>query len=339
MIKTRTCSIDSVMKNSPKTDFAKPPTVSSQSLNLADLEYLALKNFLESLLGIWVQSSEQLNKDILLDSLSKISVIDFIEKTFGVALIDKQLAEFSSIQELANYLSQHKKFYRKEEISWITELKNKWNFQIPKSSFLFLLKLIVFTVQKATSISHTIEVKGLEHIPEGPCFLASNHQSKLDAFLIHSYLDKQTIRDTYAYAKKQHIKGFLRRYLASRCNVIVVDLNYELKESIQKLAEVVKQGKKVLIFPEGTRSLTGELGLFKKTYAILSAELSIPVVPIAISGAFNPGSKRDKKDKNSKITLEFLPVIHSKGLYPDQINHSVRQSILNNLPIYSVNAL
>ena len=319
------------MKNSPKTNSAIIPIPSSQPASLADQENLALKNFLEGLLGISVQPSESLDKDLVLDSLSKISLIDFIEKTFGITETYDQLTEFSSIEELANFLHLNKKFYRKEEISWITDLKNKWNFQIPKSSFLFLLKLIVFTVKKATSIVYTLQFKGLEHIPDGPCFFAANHQSKLDAFLILSYLDKQTIRDTYAYAKKQHIKGFIQRYLASRCNVIVVDLNYELKESIQKLAEVVKQGKKVLIFPEGTRTLDGELGPFKKTYAILSAELSIPVVPIAISGAYSHGSKRDKKNKNSKIMVEFLPVIQAKGLYPDQINNLVRQSILNNL--------
>ena len=319
------------MKNSPKTNSAKILIPPSQPATLADMEYLALKNCLEGLLGISVQPSESLDKDLVLDSLSKISLIDFIEKTFGIKKTYDQLTEFSSIEELANFLHLNKKFYRKEEISWITDLKNKWNFQIPKSSFLFLLKLIVFTVKKATSIFYTLEVKGLEHIPDGPCFFAANHQSKLDAFLILSYLDRQTIRDTYAYAKKQHIKGFIQRYLASRCNVIVVDLNYELKESIQKLAEVVKQGKKVLIFPEGTRTLTGELGPFKKTYAIISAELSIPIVPIAISGAYSNDSMRDNKNNNSKITLEFLPVIQSKGLYPDQINNLVKQSILNNL--------
>ncbi len=319
------------MKNSPKTNSAIMPIRPSQPASLADQEYLALKNFLEGLLGIVVQPSEQFDKDILLDSLSTISVIDFIEKTFGISLFEHQLTDFSSIQELTNYIAQHKKFYRREGLSWITELKNKWNFQIPKSTFIFILKLIVFTVQKTTLLFYKIEVKGLENIPNGPCFLASNHQSKLDAFLILSYLDKKMFQETFVYAKKQHIKGTIQTYLANRSNVVLVDLNHELKESIQKLAEVVKLGKKVLIFPEGTRSLNGELGSFKKTYAILSAELNIPIVPIVISGAFTAGSRSDRKKINSLIILEFMPVISAEGLYPDQINNLVRQNILNSL--------
>jgi len=47
-----------------------------------------------------------------------------------------------------------------------------------------------------------------------------------------------------------------------------MDLSKDLKGSIQKMAEVVKQNKKILIFPEGTRTTTGEIGEFKKTYAI-----------------------------------------------------------------------
>lgn len=64
-----------------------------------------------------------------------------------------------------------------------------------------------------------------------------------------------------------------------------MDVNKDLKDSILKLAEVLRSGKKVIIFPEGTRSKTGELGEFKKTFAILSKELNVPVVPVAICGA------------------------------------------------------
>lgn len=64
----------------------------------------------------------------------------------------------------------------------------------------------------------------MENIPEGPCFLAPNHQGKPDAFLVLSYLDRQVLKDTYSYAKKDHVKGPVHKYLASRTNVIVMDL-------------------------------------------------------------------------------------------------------------------
>ena len=168
----------------------------------------------------------------------------------------------------------------------------------------------------------------MENIPEGPCFLAPNHQSKLDAFLVLSYLNKRVLNDTFSYAKKDHVKGPVLKFLASRSNVIVMDLTKDLKYSIQKMAEVVKQGKKILIFPEGTRTKNGEMGDFKKTYAILSTELNIPVVPIAISGAYRAMSSGKKRIKiGEKITVEFLPAVYPENLKPEELNEKVRDVI------------
>ena len=106
-----------------------------------------------------------------------------------------------------------------------------------------------------------------------------------------------------------------------------MDLANELKESILKMAEVVKQGKKVLIFPEGTRTTSGEMGSFKKTYALISSELNIPILPIAISGAYY-GDPTDRfRIKRTKIIVEFLPAIDPVGLTPDELNELVRQRI------------
>jgi long-chain acyl-CoA synthetase len=168
----------------------------------------------------------------------------------------------------------------------------------------------------------------MENIPEGPCFFAPNHESKLDAFLVLSYLDKTTLKNTFSYAKKDHVNSGIRRYVASRSNVIVMDLSKDLKHSIQKMAEVVKQGKKILIFPEGTRTLSGELGQFKKTYAVLSAELKVPIVPVVITGAYSAMSSGAKKIKwGEHISVEYLPPVYPENLTPEALNDMVRQRI------------
>ena len=108
-----------------------------------------------------------------------------------------------------------------------------------------------------------------------------------------------------------------------------MDLANDLKHSIQKMAEVVKQGKKILIFPEGTRTLSGKPGKFKKTYAILSTELNIPIVPVAISGAYEAMSSGARKIKRGKkITVEFLPAIYPEGMTPEQLNELVKMRIV-----------
>jgi long-chain acyl-CoA synthetase len=90
-----------------------------------------------------------------------------------------------------------------------------------------------------------------------------------------------------------------------------MDINNDLKSSIQKLAEILRKGKNVIIFPEGTRSKTGKLGNFKKTFAILSQELNIPVVPVAINGSFDllpPGSSFPRLFR--KVSVSFLQPVY-----------------------------
>ena len=300
----------------------------SKSHEPTTVEYRAIKTFIESQVDMDILPDHHLEFDISMDSLSKLSLIDFIEKSFGIKLDEEQLLKFPSIQKIAEYIQHNKLFHKTEQdSSWAGDLKEDSDVVLPKSSY--LLGPIVSSVRGVFRLVFKFEGKGMEHIPEGPCFFAPNHESKLDAFLVLSYLDKQTLKNTFSYAKKEHVKSGIRRYLASRTNVIVMDLANDLKHSIQKMAEVVKQGKKILIFPEGTRTLNGKPGKFKKTYAILSTELNIPIVPVAISGAYEAMSSGARKIKRGKkITVEFLPAIYPEGMTPEELNELVKMRIV-----------
>jgi long-chain acyl-CoA synthetase len=151
----------------------------------------------------------------------------------------------------------------------------------------------------------------MEKIPDGPCILAPNHQSFFDGLFVASYLRFDQAKKTYFYAKEKHIRQEWLKFLANRNNIIIMDLNHNLKESIQKMGEVLKSNKKIIIFPEGTRTFNGNLGDFKKTFAILSRELNVPIVPVSIKGAFDAlprGSFFPKPWK--KVSVEFLDPVY-----------------------------
>lgn len=307
----------------------QPESKKSVSEEPVSSEYHAIKSFIESQVDMDVLPDHHLVFDISMDSIGKLSLIDYIEKTFGINFNEEQLLKFPSVKKIAEHIQANKLFHETEQQStWSGDLKEGSEVILPKTSF--LLGPIVKSVRRIFNLFFKYEVKGLENIPEGPCFFAPNHQSKLDAFLVLSYLDKEVLKDTYSYAKKDHVNGPIRKYLASRTNIIVMDLTNDLKYSIQKMAEVVKQGKKILIFPEGTRTKTGEMGDFKKTYSILSTELGVPVVPIAISGAYKAMSSGKKRIKRGeKITVEFLPAVYPEKLKPEELNELVKEKIMN----------
>jgi long-chain acyl-CoA synthetase len=291
-------------------------------------EYRAIKSYIESQVDMDVLPDHHIEFDVSLDSLGKLGLIDYIEKSFGIKMEDDQLKRFASIRKIAEHIQINKLFHKTEQqSSWSGDLKDDTEVILPKASL--FLHPIVSSVRGFFRFFFRFEGKGMENIPDGPCFFAPNHETKLDAFLVLSYLDRETLRNTYSYAKKDHVKSWIRRYLASRSNVIVMDLSKDLKGSILKMAEVVKQDRKILIFPEGTRTQTGEIGPFKKTYAILSTELNIPVVPVAITGAFAAmSSGRKKIKKGEKITVEFLPPVYPLQMKPDEMNDLVKERIV-----------
>ena len=78
------------------------------------------------------------------------------------------------------------------------------------------------------------------------------------------------------------------------------------------MGEALKKKKNIIIFPEGTRTTDGKLGEFKKTFAILSKELNVPVVPVSIKGAFQAMPKGTMLPRPHKVQVEFLPPVYPK---------------------------
>jgi long-chain acyl-CoA synthetase len=131
----------------------------------------------------------------------------------------------------------------------------------------------------------------------------------------------------YFYATEEHIKSKFRRALADKNNTIIME-QVHLKESIQKLAQVLKNGKNIVIFPEGSRTHDGELGDFKLAFAILSKELNIPVIPVCIKGAYEAWPRHRKYIHPRHIEVHYLPpVIPTSDITYQQLADKVKQAI------------
>jgi long-chain acyl-CoA synthetase len=98
------------------------------------------------------------------------------------------------------------------------------------------------------------------------------------------------------------------------------------------MAEVLRKGKNLIIFPEGTRSTDGQLGEFKKTFAILARELNVPVIPVAIVGAhhvFPVGAKFPKLF--GKVSVEFLHPVYPLNHSYDSLMEKVQKLVSSKL--------
>ncbi|HJZ38919.1 MAG TPA: AMP-binding protein [Bacteroidales bacterium] len=293
-------------------------------------EYQAVKKFLEGETQQTVRPNDHIELDLSLDSLGRVSLSTFIETAFGVDIPENNLADYQSVAKLAEYLHNKKTRLNFEGISWSHILKEKVHITLPASGFSHnLLKNMFHLVFK---MFMRVRAKGLENLPEQACIIAPNHQSILDGFLVASLFKRKFMKNTFVYAKEKHFRGPFLRYLANRNNIILVDVNKDLKLSIQKLAEALKKGKNLLIFPEGTRSLNGKLGEFKQTFAILSQELKVPVIPVMIKGSYNilpSGSRFPKLFR--KVQIEFLHAVYPENHSYESLKDMVHQHLARKL--------
>lgn len=271
-------------------------------------EYKILREYIAKEKHCEVHPTSALETDLAMDSLDKVALQGFIEQTFGVAMQTDVLAAFPNVGAIAEYLAEKKTRMEVEDIDWHKLLhKESSHLKLPKTSALMLnfAKTFRFVAKKMFDY----EILGTENIPEnGPFILAPNHQSFLDAPLAVAGLSDEVIHSIYFYAKKDHIQGPLMKYLASTNNIIIMDMS-TLSDSIQLLGEVLKQGKNICIFPEGTRTRDGKVGEFKKTFGILAKEINVPIVPIRITGAYEAMPRGRFLPRCHKVTVEYLPVI------------------------------
>jgi long-chain acyl-CoA synthetase len=293
-------------------------------------QYRAIRDYLAAQAKHPVRPDDHLEIDLALDSLDKVALQTFLESAFGVAFSEEDLIDCSTPAKLAERVAAQSTSLAATAVKWGEILREKVSVTLPKSGFLH-----VWINRAAGLFLHTyfrLRGKGLENLPDGPCILAPNHQSFMDGLLVSTFLGKRTLRRTYFYAKAEHIRRWWLKLLARTNNVIVTDINRNLKESLQKLAAALKQGRNVIIFPEGTRSRDGRLGDFKRTFAILGRELNVPIVPIAIKGAYEAmPAGRWLPRPFRHIDVTFLPPVYPGDETYDALAERVQAEVADQL--------
>lgn len=131
----------------------------------------------------------------------------------------------------------------------------------------------------------TVEVVGLENIPDGACVFAANHMSHIDPPLVGSCIE----REIYFLARKTlgaiPVGGYVLRESEK---IIFVDLAKGTDLSaVKAMRSAVAGGDSVLIFPEGTRSPDGKMKEPKAGAGMLACSMGARVVPVRVFGAFD----------------------------------------------------
>ncbi|MGB9766522.1 MAG: AMP-binding protein [Sulfurihydrogenibium sp.] len=315
-------------------DFLKKIETTSRQVEEPDSQvYQIIKDYLKSYTNTEVYPDSHIEIDLGLDSLGKIEFLTFIEKTFGVQLSEKDIIENQTVESIYRLVEERKTKLETQEINWKDILSKDLPIEL-KEGYTHLVKPILYVIFK---LYNNLQVEGLENIPQEPVIFAPNHQSYLDGFLIIASLPTKIVKKTYFLAEESHFQSKFRRFIANNFNIILVNVNKDLKLSLQKSANALKSGKNIVIFPEGARTRDGNLLPFKKGFAILSKELNVPIVPVVIDGAFKSYPINAKIPKPYPIKLTFLkPVLPENKSY-EEITQQVKTQIEKTLKAFKDN--
>jgi 1-acyl-sn-glycerol-3-phosphate acyltransferase len=205
-------------------------------------------------------------------------------------------------------------------VAWLTGWSN------------LLFQLGIFCVRIALVIvGLRYTVVGREYLLDGPAVYCVNHTSNVEPPVLFVALRKLVPRLLIIY------KAELRKLpiLGTGFGIVgfvPVDRGNrdQTSQALDAAADRMRAGNSFMIFPEGTRSRTGELLPFKKGAFVLAMRAGVPVVPVAISGAREAMRKGSLVIRPVHIRVELAPPVETAGLTADdrdQLIHSVREAI------------
>ncbi|MBQ3369070.1 AMP-binding protein [bacterium] len=291
-------------------------------------EYEKIAEYIRKTTEKEVFPDDHIEIDLGLDSLDKIELASFINSEFGIKITETDIQNLATVRKIAGFTAEReskKADHAKQD--WKTVLKeNLNNMELPRSAFYH--RLLRFSLVAAVRTFFKVRFSGAENIPHGPVIFAANHQSVVDALFVLAKIPAKEFKKTYCFAKGKHFQQWWRRYMAKRNNIIIMREDEEIVDSIKRMASVLKKGRNVLIFPEGTRSRDGSLSEFKQTFTLLACEIGVPVVPVAIDGAFE-AFPRNRKFPHpfKKINVTYLPPISPEGKTREELAAAVKEAI------------
>ncbi len=166
---------------------------------------------------------------------------------------------------------------------------------------------------------------GAENVPKDkPVIFVANHCSHLDI----GCLCKSVPINLHFIGKKELIWTPVVGWYMFIAGHIFIDRSNKKKaiESLNKAAKKIKAGKSVVMYPEGTRSRTGEVGAFKKGAFYLAIDAGVPIIPISINGTYKVWPAKSLKVTPGNVIVRIGKPIDSSKYTKSTIKEFIEET-------------
>ena len=265
-----------------------------------------------------IVADDSLEIDLGLDSLSRVELVVSLEQTFGIGLPDTFGSEVFTVREVVLKMQEllasgTGKAGVHVRLSWSDILR-----QEPSEDAKALIKternalcvlgwgMMLLFLKLFFKIYGRLTFRGTENLPpKGPYLITPNHSSIADAFSLVAAMPFSVGKQLFGLGDTKFFGGPVSSRLAKLTQVIPVDMEAKLFNALQLSAYVLRAGKVLCVFPEGSRSRDGKIKDFKKGVAIIAKELNLPLVPVAIIGTFEMMRTGQLFPRPGKVRITF----------------------------------
>ena len=150
-----------------------------------------------------------------------------------------------------------------------------------------------------------LRIKGAEHlVTEGAVLVAANHQSFLDPPLISTLYESEMW-----FLARKTLFTRASRWLYTRWNAIPVDQDHPDMASLKTIIRKLKNGQRVLVFPEGARTEDGLLGAAAPGIGLIAVKSGAVIQPVRIFGAREAWPRGARRIRFARLTVHIGPAI------------------------------
>ena len=182
-------------------------------------------------------------------------------------------------------------------------------------------RLLYAIVYPFFMLVHPVRAVGREHIPEGPAVICPNHTALSDPlFVVFAFHRKYPLR---TMAKVELLRVPVLGWLLSKAGVFGVDRGAADVSAIKKSLRFLKEGNKLMMFPEGTRVGEGENVEAKTGAAMLATRTDVPIVPVYV-----PAQKRWFRPTTVVIGEPYHPQLEGKRATPEDY-HRIAHDLMD----------
>ncbi len=277
-----------------------------------------------------IRLDDNLELDLGLDSLTRIELVVALEEQFGIDLPTESGSQWFTVRDVVLTVQEHLQ-ERPEAVQAERESRRPpWeeilageppeSVQVEISTgkkpwALVITFLSHLTLRVVFKLLCRFRVHGLSHVPNhGPYIIAPNHCSYIDGFVVGTALPFRILRHMHFLGLQIFFRNRITAFFGRAYRIIQVDAETYLFQALRAAAHVLRQGEILCVFPEGGRSIDGEIKPFKKGVVILAKEGNLPLLPVRIIGSFEIWPRGRSYPRPYPLTIIFGPPVRVEEL-------------------------